>query len=163
MAIRNSAKALIINDNKVLLIKNQNTLDDIAHDLLAGTIYYTLPGGGQNQYETLEETVKRECLEETGYTVEVDRLAVICEEIWMNDKFRQEHENYTHKIYFIFICRLADKPMEEANEKDFDMIGTEWVDINKVKDIRLISSIKSNLEVILNSNSIVYLEAERIY
>jgi len=56
-----------------------------------GETYYDFPGGGQNQYETLEEAVRRECLEETGYTVVVDRLAGIFEEICTDERFRAEY------------------------------------------------------------------------
>nr|WP_317851925.1 NUDIX domain-containing protein [Planococcus sp. 4-30] len=56
MFIRNSAKAVILKDSKVLLTKN---VDDEG-------FFYLFPGGGQDHGETLPETVKRECLEEIG-------------------------------------------------------------------------------------------------
>lgn len=64
MLIRNSAKAVILKDSKVLLTKN---IDDEG-------FFYLFPGGGQDHIETLPETVKRECLEEIGQQVEVGEL-----------------------------------------------------------------------------------------
>lgn len=47
--IRNSAKALIIKDGKMLVSKiNDN-----------GDVFYIMPGGGQNAEELLPDTVKR--------------------------------------------------------------------------------------------------------
>ena len=66
-------KQIIIDNGRMLINKNRNSLGDMCYGLPNGAIYYDLPGGGQNQYETLEEAVKRECLEESGYTVVVDR------------------------------------------------------------------------------------------
>ena len=58
MAIRCASKAIIIEKGFVLL--NRCKGED-------GDIYYDLPGGGQKQYESMEQTVIREVKEETGY------------------------------------------------------------------------------------------------
>ena len=159
MAIRNAAKALIVDDDgKILLIKYKNSIGEIYYGLPNGAIYYDLPGGGQNQYETLEEAVKRECLEETGYLVNVGRLAAVYEEISENAKYRLEWEDYTHKIYFVFICRLADTDVKKSAEKDFDMLEAEWVKIEDVANILLYPNIiKLKLDLILKSESTLYL------
>ena len=56
MGVRSTAKAIIINKDKVLLNK--------CFDKHNGE-YYSLPGGGQQTFETLQEAVIRECFEET--------------------------------------------------------------------------------------------------
>lgn len=58
--IRNSAKALIIKDGKMLAMK-QDDNDEVI---------YILPGGSQNAGETLTDAVKREVAEEIGIDVE---------------------------------------------------------------------------------------------
>ena len=68
MGIRNAAKAVIIDNGKILVNKNMNSLGDMCYGLPNGAVYYDLPGGGQNKYETLEEAVIRECLEDSGYS-----------------------------------------------------------------------------------------------
>ena len=163
MGIRNAAKAIIIDNGKILVNKNQNSLGDMFLGLPDGVVYYDLPGGGQNQYETLEEAVKRECLEESGYTVFVDRLAAIYEEISMNERFRSEYEQYAHKVHFIFICILVDEARKPPTERDLDMLESEWVDIENMKNIALYPHIiNSNLELILKSDSVIYLGSERV-
>jgi len=130
MGIRNAAKAIIIDNGRMLINKNRNSLGDMCYGLPNGAIYYDLPGGGQNQYETLEEAVKRECLEESGYTVVVDRLAAIYEEISIDERFRAEYERYAYKVHFIFICSLTNKFIQpQLAEKDLDMLESVWIDV----------------------------------
>ena len=77
MRIRNSVKGIIIDGGKILLNKSKNILGHVHHGIPQGMIYYELPGGGQEQYESLEEALGRECLEETGYTARPQRLLAI--------------------------------------------------------------------------------------
>lgn len=56
MYIRNSAKAIIINEDKILLTKNQDNEG----------YFYLYPGGGQEYRETLHDALIRECIEEVG-------------------------------------------------------------------------------------------------
>ena len=56
MPVRNSAKALVLNDGKILVNRCVSRFGD----------YYALPGGGQREGETLLEAVRRELLEDTA-------------------------------------------------------------------------------------------------
>ncbi len=161
MAIRNAAKAIIVENDKILVNKNRNTLGDMCYGLQNGDIYYDLPGGGQNPYETLEQAVKRECLEETGYTVEVKRLAAIYEEISLNEAFRERYPNYAHKVHFVFICHPTAEHVKPITEKDLDMDCSEWIDISSMEDIPLYPQIiNTNLDMILKSTTPIYLGSE---
>ena len=163
MSIRNAAKAIIVDHGKMLLNKNRNTVGDMCNGLPNGSIYYDLPGGGQNQYETLEEAVRRECLEEAGCIVAVERLAAVYEEISMNDRFRREYPQYAHKVHFVFVCHLTDAPMTQPCEKDLDMLGSEWVGLEDMKNIPLYPRIiHERLATIINSKTVLYLGSERV-
>ena len=121
-------------------------------------IYYDLPGGGQNQYETLENAVIRECIEESGYTVSIEKLVAIYEEISLNEKFRIAYEQYAHKVHFIFRCKLIDIPMKELVEKDLDMLQSEWVELESINNIPLYPlMIKRNLRQLLTTDVPLYL------
>ena len=163
MSIRNACRALIIHGNKILLNKNQNSTGDMCYGLSNGVIYYDLPGGGQNQYETLKEAVVRECIEESGYTVSVEKFVAICEEISINRNFRIAYEQYAHKIHFIFRCKLIDTPMKALAEKDMDMLQSEWIELEDINTIPLYPLIiKRNLKQLLETDVPLYLGTEKI-
>ena len=69
MPVRNSAKALVLHEGKILVNRCTSRFGD----------YYALPGGGQREGETLLEAVRRELLEETGFRVVPLRLSGLYE------------------------------------------------------------------------------------
>ncbi len=91
MHIRNSAKAIIIKEDKVLLTKNQDNEG----------YFYLFPGGGQEHGETLHQALRRECLEEVGYEVEVNELLHIREYIGKNHEYASFDFN-VHQIEYYF-------------------------------------------------------------
>jgi len=155
MSIRNTVKALIIKDNKILLNRCR---DEKFGD------YFSLPGGGQNKYETLHEAVVRECLEETGYHVKPVRLAALCETIFTNEESRKNHPNLAHRMYHVFICELLDSQQSTPTEKDAMQVGSEWVDISQLtatSDVRLFPmAVGENLQEILDGTAPVFLGSD---
>ncbi|OHD17086.1 MAG: NUDIX hydrolase [Spirochaetes bacterium GWB1_59_5] len=118
--VRNSVKALIIRDNKLLCIQKSDE-----HGA-----YYLLPGGGQEKHETFVETVKRECLEELGADVEVRSLRYIREYIGRNHEFSDTDD--AHQVEFMFECRLLTEPdSAKASHLDEGQSGLAWVDIEE--------------------------------
>jgi 8-oxo-dGTP diphosphatase len=128
MPIRNSAKALIIRDGKILLTKNKD----------GNGYFYLFPGGGQEQGETLNEALKRECIEEIGREVEVGELIHIREYIGRN----HEHASFdydVHQMEFYFRCSMfneMDKDPAPTNP-DSHQVGVEWMDLNELTKCRL--------------------------
>lgn len=123
--IRNAAKALIIKDNRLLVIKNENN-----------SVYYTLPGGGQNHNETLAEALERECLEEVGARVNVLETAFISE--FIADNHNNKKMKGFHQVDIFFNCQLVDGPdMTLASETDETQTGYEWIDIDQLEDATL--------------------------
>ena len=155
MSIRSAAKAMIIKDDKILLNK--------CHDKNNGD-YYSLPGGGQNKYETLYEALVRECLEETGYTITPIKFVSLCEEICMEENFRQKYPDYAHKMYHIFICEVTDKDMKKPTEKDSMQIDTEWIDISSLKQIKIFPKVLGeNIYEVIKNTAPIFLGSEHIY
>ena len=147
MYIRNSAKALVVWQDKVLLNRCRSRLGE----------YYALPGGGQHADETLEEAVRREVLEETGLTVRPVRLAAVYERIASG---REDGAN--HKLYFIFQCELEDVPQAAPTETDTCQIGMEWVPVEGIERENLFpAAVRAQLQRILSSTDAVYLGSER--
>jgi ADP-ribose pyrophosphatase YjhB (NUDIX family) len=127
--VRSTVKAIVIHEGKVLLnrCRDQNNGD-----------YYSLPGGGQEQYESIEDAVRRECLEETGYSVEPVRFAALMEEICLDPFIRQTYPMYAHKMLHIFLCRLVSDMRVEPTETDDLQISIDWVEMDDVPSLNLL-------------------------
>jgi len=161
MPIRNAAKAIILDNGRILVNRNQNSVGDMCYGLKNGDIYFDLPGGGQNQYETIEDALKRECIEETGYAVRIVRLCAIYEEISLNERFRAEYEQYAHKMHFVFRCHLTGETGPLSEEKDLDMLGSEWVPVEDVKELPLYPlRIRDHIDALLCAEAPMYLGSE---
>ena len=119
--MRSSAKVLLVNENKILLNRCRWNR--------SGEVYYDLPGGGQHQYENLEETAVREVMEETGYRVEIVRFAALCEEICTDEELREKYPEYCHRIISVFIAKIVGGVKAEVREMDYQQEGSLWVDI----------------------------------
>ncbi len=129
MTIRDAAKAIIIKDDMILLNKHS--------DLVFGE-YYTLPGGGQNQYETIKEAVHRECLEETGYNVKVGKFVGLYEEIYTSEELREKFPEYSHKIFHIYRCSLKSEEVKAPTELDSSQVKSEWIKVEDLTKSRII-------------------------
>lgn len=89
-AIRNSAKALIIKEGKVLAIKIREQDDE----------WYIMSGGGQESEELLTDAVCREVAEETGVEVAAKELVFV----FYPSKLRRQIMNlYEGKPYTVYL------------------------------------------------------------
>lgn len=135
--IRNSARAIITKDNKVLLIKNTE----------AGKDYYVLPGGGQEVGENLAQTVVRECEEEANVEIAIGDIICVIECI--------EGEPF-HRIDIIFRATYLGESKKKNENLDTEQIGVEWIPISQIADINFYP--EKVKKFILGST-----ECERIY
>lgn len=117
MMIRNSARSVIIVDNKLLVTKMNNN-----------GIFYLLPGGGQKPGELLTETVKRECKEEIQYNVKVNEL------LFVRESFDDAE---IQRVEFIFNCNLISKLDNCAPIFDTMQCGLEWLNIYELSSLPL--------------------------
>ncbi|MGG3805247.1 NUDIX domain-containing protein [Metabacillus fastidiosus] len=128
MHIRNSAKAIIISEDRVLLTKNQDNEG----------YFYLFPGGGQEHGETIQNALIRECIEEIGQQVEIGELLHIREYIGKN----HEHSSFdfdVHQVEYYFDCKIvnnADDDKEPTNP-DSNQVGIEWIHINDLLQYRV--------------------------
>ena len=147
MAVHNSAKAIVLSDGKVLVNRCASRFGE----------YFALPGGGQHTGEMLTETVRREVLEETGYTAIPLRLSGIYERI--NERRR---DGSGHKIYFIFLCRLGVEARRLPSERDHFQIGSEWIDLRDIPRSNLFPrAIRDNISGLVGYGETIYLGSEK--
>jgi len=154
MGIRSTAKALIVRDGKLLLNR--------CYDVKNGE-YYSMPGGGQNQYETIYDAVTRECLEETGYTVKPVKFAALFEEICLNEEYRNKYPDYAHKMYHIFICVLCENTKKNPTEIDSMQVESVWINIDTLTRFRILPKVVGdNIYEILSNPEPMFLGSEQV-
>ncbi|MCK5786998.1 MAG: NUDIX domain-containing protein [Candidatus Sabulitectum sp.] len=128
--VRNSAKAIIIRDNSLLVIRN--TTD--GHD------WYLLPGGGQEHGETLVNALRRECLEEASIEIEVGDIIFIRDYISRNHEFA-DTDNDAHQVEFMFKCSISgDKKPETGSNSDQWQTGVQWLPLKTLSEFDLYPS-----------------------
>jgi 8-oxo-dGTP diphosphatase len=116
MFLRISAKAIIIQDNRLLAIQKQDAAGD----------YYILPGGGQNPGETLHQALQRECLEEASVAVVPGELRFVREYIGQNHEFAA-WDGHLHQIELMFTCQmLAGADPRQGRLPDEDQTGLAY-------------------------------------
>ena len=129
--VRNSAKAIIVKDSRLLAIKNRDADGD----------WYCLPGGGQEPGETLTEALRRECLEEVGVEVMVGPLRFVREYIGKNHEFHA-HDSDVHQVDFMFECEPAqDSWHSRGSAPDALQVGTAWLRLDELHEHRIYPSV----------------------
>jgi 8-oxo-dGTP diphosphatase len=122
--VRISAKAIIIQDGHLLVIRNRDSSGD----------WYSLPGGGQEHGETLTAALNRECLEEIGSGVTVGRIRFVRDYIAKNHEFAAEDDS--HQVEVMFECQLTSAPGLGA-KPDSMQTGVEWLELMDLSNHRL--------------------------
>lgn len=129
LSFRPSVYAVIIEKNKVLLSKQWDG--------------YDFPGGGVELGETIEEALKRETWEETGVKIAVGDI-VYCKDAFF--KFTFGRQKYKQSILMYYLCRKIGGSLTDKNLLDYEKKYTgkpEWIDVDKVKDIKFYNSVDS--------------------
>lgn len=107
-------RAAVFNDERILMVRE--TADG----------KWSLPGGWIDIGDSPSTAIKREVLEETGYTVEVEKLAGIY------DKLKHDHPpapNHSYLVYFL--CTLIGG--DETTSLETDQIG--WFVEDQIPEI----------------------------
>jgi len=116
---------------KAIIIKEECLLVTVCEDPVLG-LYYELPGGGQEPYETLDDALRRECLEETGCEVEPVRFVALFEEIFTDPDLRARYSDYAHRLYHFFLCDLVREGAAEIAGADNLQTGVKWMPLGDI-------------------------------
>lgn len=122
---RNSTKAVIVQDGKLLVIKYRNPREKNPQE------YYGLPGGGQIFGEALEQALYRECQEEINVDVEVKELLFVREYIGQNHNAK-EH-SHIHQVEFFFRCTIRSGIPGIGHEPDTEQVGVAWLALDELE------------------------------
>ena len=68
----------------------------------------------------------------------------------------------SHKLYFVFLCRLEDGHATPPTERDRFQVGMEWVDADELPRRNLFPrAIRDNLPSLIGFGETIYLGSER--
>lgn len=127
--IRNAVRAVITRDDAILL---QRKVDE------DGSERYALPGGAQEQGESLTEALQRECEEEIGTRVNVIDLFMV------GDYFKQRNTTpptTRQLVEFLFNCTV-EPGYQACNgpRPDKHQVEVMWVPVVQLAEINLVPS-----------------------
>jgi ADP-ribose pyrophosphatase YjhB (NUDIX family) len=118
--VRVSAKAIVVQDGRILLVRNHDDEGD----------WYCLPGGGQAHGESLTDALERECLEEIGCQVDVGRVLFVRDYIAEHHEFAEQDAD-AHQVEIMFECQLAPRcDAEMGHDPDGMQTGVAWVGLS---------------------------------
>ncbi|MBI2459443.1 MAG: NUDIX domain-containing protein [Parcubacteria group bacterium] len=135
LTFRPSIYGILIEKNKVLLSKQWDG--------------YDFPGGGAELHETIEQTLKREFWEETGFKVKSVKIIYVGSSFF-NAIFRKKCWNCQ---LFYFLVKKISGELSKANldgyERKYADLA-EWIDIKKLGKIKFYNSLgnKNSLKII---------------
>jgi ADP-ribose pyrophosphatase YjhB (NUDIX family) len=144
--VRLSVKGIIVREGRLLALKCRDQEG----------VWYALPGGGQQVGETLEQALRRECLEELGCEVSMGRLRLVRDYIAKNHEFAAETAPDTHQVELMFECHLASEP-SFATQPDTMQEGFEWLEISRLQGCRLYPRILERVLGTTEMNVVIYL------
>ena len=143
--IRITPRAVILNETDILL--QHKVYED-------GSERYVLPGGSIEPGETIEQALIRECQEEIGTTIIIDKLLHVA------DFFRDRKTNpptRRQQVELLFQCQVPDNySAQNGPAPDKHQVAVKWINLNALPDLLYPSSIAHNLAN-LTINSPVYL------
>ena len=118
LRFRPAAYGVIVNDGKLLLLTNRRS----------GKL--TLPGGGSEPGELLEQAVRREVMEETGIEIQVEKCVLWSERFFYYDPLDVAFHGFT----FFFQCRpLTLEPIPDDQVNDGESEKPRWFPIDSLR------------------------------
>jgi ADP-ribose pyrophosphatase YjhB (NUDIX family) len=124
--IRNAARALIIQQDRLLLLRKEGGGRDQR---------FALPGGAQDPGESLTDALNRECIEEIGTAVEAAELVHVADFIKLRDT---QPPTRRHVVDFLFRCTVSDDySPRNGHRPDKHQVEVLWVELSALNQTPL--------------------------
>lgn len=135
LTFRPSIYGILIEKNKILLSKQWNG--------------YDFPGGGAELHETIDDTLKREFWEETGFKVKPGNIIYVGSSLYYSIAKKQY---WNCQLFYFLVKRIGGK-LSKANFDKFEKKYTdmaEWIEIKKLGRIKFYNSLgnKNSIKII---------------
>ena len=101
---------------------------------------YDFPGGGAYLHETIEQTLKREFWEETGFKVKPLKIIQVGSSLWYST-IRKKYWNC--QLMYFLVRKVSGKLSKEnfdEKEKTYTDLA-EWLDIKKLNKIKFYNTL----------------------
>ncbi len=148
---RNIARAILMNEEGKFYFHHL-----FGNDLFGHRDYYETPGGGVEKGETLIEALKRECLEEVGYDIEV--IAPIGEVIDYYNLIHRKNNNH----YFLAKVKGEQKPIHFVSRGDSLIQETIAVSLKEAKSLYSVKAVTPIARLVCQRELTVLEKAENI-
>lgn len=106
---------LVVKDNKLLLVKRAKGISAEGK--------WGLVGGFMETDENLEQAVRREIFEETGFRLKDIKLLAI-----VDNPHRHPKEGERQNVAFVFVCDAG----EQEGKADWESTEQKWFDLDKL-------------------------------
>lgn len=126
------AAGILIKEGKILLIRHQKNDDT----------YWLLPGGGVDYGETMEESLKREFLEECNIDVEVKEMIFVSQGIAPNKS--------RHIVHMNFVVEYINGELRVGDEGILKEVC--YLSLEELETITLYPNIKKELKEYYRGN-----------
>ncbi|WP_144848154.1 NUDIX domain-containing protein [Paenibacillus cremeus] len=135
--IRTTGRAFLIQDSNLLAVRYKDK----------DKVYYALPGGGQEKFESLHSNLQREYQEELGIDIQIGELLFVRE--WI------DKEQNIHQIEFIFKCSPLVKVLKlESEIPDGNQIGIEWLPLMDIMSYHIYPlEMREHLHTLIQRNT----------
>ena len=136
--IRNAARAVIVRDDRILLLRKQG-----------GGLgeRFALPGGAQNLGETLAQALNRECQEEIGTAVDIVRLLHVADYFKHRDT---DPPSRRHLLEILFECTVPSGYTPKSGYRpDKHQVEVIWMPVD---DLPAITFLPASLSAYLGQH-----------
>ena len=115
---------ILNNQNQILLQKERNKRG------------WMFPGGGWNKVETFQECVKREVLEETGYSITHEEQPFY---VLNSPAYFRTPKTYVQKVDLLFFSKLesSKKQIKQSFDSNECIEEMRWFSLDEFKELEL--------------------------
>lgn len=132
-----AAKAFIVKEGKVLLLRESNEYEDGT-----GTGKWDVPGGRIDPAESLQEALKREVMEESGLSVTAATVFDVSE------RFQDIQGEECHVVRVYYLCRASGKVTISTDHDAY-----EWVNPQELGDKIIMEDVEKLLQILGNEKN----------